>query len=67
MARFAFIGINVVGNYTGVDLKDILPAMSLMGAFAVAHLMNTYSISMRPVMLIVWICFPQNCWVLYKL
>lgn len=54
---FAFIGINAVGNYARVDLKEILPAMSLMGAFAVAHLMNTYNISMRPVMLIVWICF----------
>jgi hypothetical protein len=54
---FAFIGINVVGNYARVDLKEMLPAMSLMGAFAMTHLINTFNISLRQVMLIVWICF----------
>jgi hypothetical protein len=53
----AFTGINAIGNYARVDLKDLLPAMSLMGAFAVDHLVGIYNISMKPVMLIIWICF----------
>jgi hypothetical protein len=53
----AFIGINVIGNYARVDLKDILPAMSLIGAFAVDHIVKIYNISMKQVMLIIWICF----------
>ncbi len=54
---FAFIGINAVGNYARVDLKELLPAMSLMGGLSLAHLINTFHISMRKVMLIIWICF----------
>ena len=54
---FAFIGINVVGNYARVDLKELLPAMSLMGGLSLAHLINAFQISMRKVMLIIWICF----------
>ncbi|MHB8208426.1 ArnT family glycosyltransferase [Mucilaginibacter sp.] len=54
---FAFIGINIIGNYARVDLKDLLPPLSLMAALAVAHLVKLYNISMRQVMLIVWVCF----------
>jgi hypothetical protein len=54
---FAFIGINIIGNYARVDLKDLLPPLSLMAAFAVAHLVNLYNISMRQIMIIVWVCF----------
>ncbi len=54
---FAFIGINVVGNYARADVKELLPAMSLMGGLSLAHLINVYQISMRQVMLIIWICF----------
>jgi len=57
---FVFVGINVVGNYARVDLKDLLPAMSLAGAFAVAHLINQYNISIKQVMLIIWICFSSK-------
>jgi hypothetical protein len=53
----AFIGINIIGNYARVDLKDLLPPLSLMAAFAVAHLVELYKISMRQIMLIVWVCF----------
>jgi hypothetical protein len=53
----AFIGINVIGNYARVDLKDLLPPLSLMAAFAVAHLVDLYNISMRQVMIIIWVCF----------
>jgi hypothetical protein len=34
-----------------------LPALSLAGAFALSHLIDKYNISMRQVMLIIWICF----------
>jgi hypothetical protein len=34
-----------------------MPAISLISAFAVAHLISTFNISMRQVMLIIWICF----------
>lgn len=54
---FVFIGINVVGNYARIDLKDILPAMSIIGAFTVSHFINTFNISMRRVMIIIWVSF----------
>jgi len=54
---FVFIGINAVGNYARVDLKELLPAMSLMGGLSLAHLINAFHISMRKLMLIIWICF----------
>jgi len=57
---FVFIGINVVGNYARVDLKELLPAMALTGAFVLAHLINLYNISMKQVMLIIWICFSSK-------
>jgi len=54
---FAFIGINIVGNYARVDLKDILPAMSLAAAITAANFIDVYKIRMRWVVIIVWICF----------
>jgi len=52
-----FTGINIVGNYARVDMKELLPALSLAGAFALAHLINEYKLSIKPIMLIIWICF----------
>ena len=52
-----FIGIIALGNYGRVDLKDLLPAMSLTGAFALVHLINKYKLPTRHIMLIIWICF----------
>jgi Dolichyl-phosphate-mannose-protein mannosyltransferase len=52
-----FIGINALGNYARVDLKDMLPAMSLIGAFALDHLVNKYDLPARRIMLIIWLCF----------
>ncbi len=52
-----FIGINIVGNYARVQLKDLLPAFSLISAFATVHLINTYNISFKRILLIVWVCF----------
>lgn len=52
-----FIGINIVGNYARVQIKDLLPAFSLISAFAVVDLINTYNISFKRILLLVWICF----------
>jgi len=52
-----FIGINIVGNYARIQLKEILPALSLISALAVAHLVNIYDMPIRRVLLIIWICF----------
>ena len=52
-----FIGINVLGNYARVDIKELLPAISLISAFAVTHLISVYNISIKKVLLIIWICF----------
>jgi hypothetical protein len=52
-----FIGINVVGNYARVQLKDLLPALSLAAAFAVDHIIKTYGVPVKQVLVIVWICF----------
>lgn len=54
---FTFIGINVIGIYDRVHLKELLPALSLISAFAVNHLMNTYKLPVKLVMLIIWIIF----------
>jgi hypothetical protein len=55
---FAFIGINVVGIYDVVHLKEVLPALSLMSALAVAHLINVYKIRVKlllPILLILFL------------
>jgi len=54
---FEFIGINIIGNYARVDLKDIFPPMALIGALVVAHLISIHKIPMKYVMTVVWICF----------
>ena len=54
---FVFIGINLLGNYARVDLRDLLPSLSLMGTFSISHLIDRYRISVRKVMLMVWVCF----------
>ncbi|MBS1532510.1 MAG: glycosyltransferase family 39 protein [Bacteroidetes bacterium] len=52
-----FIGINLLGNYARVDLRGLLPPLSLIAAFAVSHLIDLYQISFRKLMLIIWVCF----------
>ncbi|MDB4904277.1 MAG: hypothetical protein JWQ63_3558 [Mucilaginibacter sp.] len=54
---FAFAGINVIGIYDRVHLKELLPALSLMSAFAVNHLMSPYKLPIKLVMVIIWIIF----------
>ncbi len=52
-----FIGINIIGIYDTVHLKELLPPLSLMSAFAVIHLVNVYKVPVKPVMVIIWITF----------
>lgn len=54
---FVFIGINAIGNYARVDLKELLPGMSLMGGFALAQLIDVFRVSIRKVLFIIWVCF----------
>lgn len=52
-----FVGINVLGNYARVDLKDLLPCLSLVGALTLSYLIDKYDLPFRKVMLIIWVCF----------
>jgi len=54
---FAFIGINAVGIYDAVHLKEVLPALSLMSAVAVAHLINVYKAPVKLAFLLIVIIF----------
>ncbi len=53
----AFIGINIIGNYARVDMKELLPAMALTGALSLARLIELWQISFKKIIFIVWICF----------
>jgi len=52
-AILEFLGINIIGNYARVDLKDLLPPLALMSALIVARL----DVPLRYSMVIVWLCF----------
>lgn len=53
---FAFLGINVIGNYARVDIKELLPALSVIAGLSIDHLINFNIISFRQAMLMIWIC-----------
>jgi hypothetical protein len=52
-----FIGIAVLGKYTNVHLKEMLPPLSLINAFAAAHLINVYKIPVRQAVVIILVMF----------
>ncbi|MGB8190789.1 MAG: glycosyltransferase family 39 protein [Chitinophagaceae bacterium] len=52
-----FIGINLLGIYARPHFKSLLPVLSLMGGISIAQLVNDYQLSMRKVLLAVWIIF----------
>jgi hypothetical protein len=52
-----FVGINIVGNYARVQLKELLPAFSLISALAVAHIISNYNVPVKQVFVLIWICF----------
>ncbi len=54
---FAFIGINIVGVYGTVHLRELLPPLSLMSAFAVNHMSAHYNVPAKPLLIIIWITF----------
>lgn len=54
---FAFAGINIVGIYDVVHLKELLPALSLISALVIVYLIDNYRLPIKWVMLIIWICF----------
>ncbi|MDB5130558.1 MAG: hypothetical protein JWR02_307 [Mucilaginibacter sp.] len=52
-----FIGIAILGKYTNVHLKEMLPPLSIINAFAVAHLINVYKIPVKHTVVIILIMF----------
>ena len=52
-----FIGINMVGIYGTLHMRELLPAMSLMSALCVAYLINQYSLPAKPLIIIIWLVF----------
>ncbi|MBS1520210.1 MAG: glycosyltransferase family 39 protein [Bacteroidetes bacterium] len=52
-----FIGINIVGTYGTLHMRELLPAMSLMSALCVTHLVNEYKLPAKPLIVIVWLVF----------
>ena len=54
---FEFIGVNVPGIYARPHFKHLLPVMSLMSGIAVVHIATSFTISLRQVLIAVWILF----------
>ncbi len=54
---FTFIGINAVGIYDNVHLKEVLPSLSLMSALGLAHLGWDNKISFKLLFVVIWIVF----------
>jgi hypothetical protein len=52
-----FIGINLVGIYGTLHMRELLPAMSLMSALCLAWLVNNYKLPAKPLLIITWILF----------
>jgi hypothetical protein len=52
-----FIGINIVGIYGTLHMRELLPAMSLMSALCVTHLIDNYKIPAKPLVVIIWLVF----------
>jgi hypothetical protein len=52
-----FIGINIVGIYGTLHIRELLPAMSLMSALCVTHLIDNYKLPVKQVIIIIWIVF----------
>jgi Dolichyl-phosphate-mannose-protein mannosyltransferase len=53
----AFIGINIVGDYARVEMKELLPAMALIAALSLAPYIELWTISFKKVLFVIWICF----------
>lgn len=53
----AFIGINVIGMYARTHFKEILPPLAIISAISISCLISTYTVAVKPVMMIIWITF----------
>jgi hypothetical protein len=53
----SFIGINVLGIYARQHFKELLPPLSLLSAFILAYAADTYKVSFKGLLILVWICF----------
>jgi len=53
----AFTGICAVGIFDVVHLKEVLPALSLIGGFFVASVENRFRLPAMPTILLIWIVF----------
>lgn len=52
-----FIGINIVGIYGTLHMRELLPAMSLMSAICVSYLIEHYKLPAKPLIIIIWLVF----------
>ncbi len=51
------IAITVVGTYSPQHFKDLLPSLSLINAFSIVYLMERSGITLKHVMIVLWISF----------
>lgn len=56
-AILVFTGINIVGIYGTLHIRELVPAMSMMSGLFITHLISRYKLSARWVMIIVWAVF----------
>lgn len=55
-----FIGINILGIYARPHFKHLLPVLSLMSALTIVQVMHAHTISIKHVLVAVWLlCFPK--------
>jgi hypothetical protein len=52
-----FVGINIVGIYGTLHMRELLPAMSLMSALCVTHLVDHYKLPAKALVVIIWLVF----------
>ncbi|MDO3624776.1 glycosyltransferase family 39 protein [Mucilaginibacter sp. BT774] len=52
-----FVGINIVGIYGTLHMRELLPAMSVMSALCVTYLINQFSLPAKPLIIIIWLVF----------
>jgi 4-amino-4-deoxy-L-arabinose transferase-like glycosyltransferase len=51
------IGLGIIGTFGALHLKEVLPPLSLISAFFVNHIINTYNVSFKQLLIVVWILF----------
>jgi hypothetical protein len=56
----SFIGICIIGMFARSHLKELLPQLSIISALSINYLLNKYSISFKPVIIIlIFLFFPK--------